>query len=233
MFARILLVALCMLVAVGCKKRTPPTTPVKDDLANVKLQQPPAPTPAADKKGEKEDAPNWLKDDRFNKKDQLPADGPATPGKQPWNVGPPQGGFTAPVPGVQPAPAPGVAGALQPQPSPVPAKPPVAAPPTATPPISTKRVEVADMKEVWTFIENASGASGKMPPAALTYAALVKAESPAAALVKDQAIIITGATTRESVWAYEARAPLDGGLVASQNGVETLTAAEVRARLKK
>ena len=124
-----------------------------------------------------------------------------------------------------PAPAPGT-GVLQPTPV---APPPVA----ATPAIPAARVERADMQEVWTFIQYASGASGKMPPAALTYAALVEAKSPAAALVKTQAIVLTGAAAREGVWAFEARARLSGGLVATQNGVETLTAAELQQRLKK
>ena len=37
---------------------------------------------------------------------------------------------------------------------------------------------------------------------------------------------------RESVWAFEAQARLTGGLVVSQNGVETLTAAELAQRMK-
>ena len=92
---------------------------------------------------------------------------------------------------------------------------------------------MADMKEVWIFIENASGASGKMPSQLLTYQALIAAKSPAADLVKDGTIFLTGATVRESVWAYETQALTNGGLVATQNGVETLTAAELKTRLGK
>lgn len=192
-----LLLALCTFL--GCKKPAKPAAPVPDDLANVKLQPPPA-APAP-----KKDEPNWLKDDRFAQKDK-PGQLPPAP---------------APIPG---------AGVLQPMPAPAP--PPVAVTP-ALPAARVERAERADMQEVWVFIENASGASGKMPPAALTYAALVEAKSPAAALVKQQAIVLTGAAARDSVWAFEARAYQSGGLVASQNGVETLTAAELRQRLKK
>ena len=88
------------------------------------------------------------------------------------------------------------------------------------------------MKEVWIFIENASGASGKMPTPELVYAALVKAEAKAADLVKDGSIWLTGAKQRESVWAFEYRALTQGGWVATQNGVEQLTAAELTRRLK-
>ena len=198
--------------AVGCKKPVKPTAPANSETASVKVQQPAATN--TDKKGEKADEPNWLKDDRFTKKnDQLPVDGPANPGKQPWNVGAP------PVPGAAPKPA--GTGVLQPNPAP--------APPGA----ATKPVGKADMNEVWVFIENASLASGKMPPAALTYAALVSARAAAAPRVKDGSIVLTGASQRESVWAFEAGAYLNGGLVATQNGVEALTAAELKRRLGK
>ena len=111
-------------------------------------------------------------------------------------------------------------GVLQPQP---------AAPPS-TPKFVGKPVTEADMKEVWIFMENAS-AGGKLPPPPLVYAALVKAESNAADLVKGNSIFLTGATARESIWAFEWKAPTQGGLVASQNGVENLTAAELKRRL--
>jgi hypothetical protein len=101
------------------------------------------------------------------------------------------------------------------------------------PGLPAARVAEADMKGVWVFIENRSGATGQMPPPATTYAALVAAKSPAAALVKDGAIILTSATAREGVWAYEARAYLSGGVVATNSGVETMTAAELKHRLGK
>ena len=50
--------------------------------------------------------------------------------------------------------------------------------------------------------------------------------------MKDGSIFLTGATVRESVWAFEAKA-LDAGRAGSrrQNGVENLTADELKRRL--
>jgi hypothetical protein len=241
MWSRILTVGLCFVFVVGCAKKTA-KKPSSDDTPNVKLAPP---ANDKDKKNEKAEEPNWLNDSRFKKDSpsNLPPDG-SSPGKQPWGISPPQGGWQGPnasVPTVQPAapggmpmpampvpgiPAPPGMGVLQPQP--VPAKPP--ATPT-TPKFSP--VAEADMKEVWIFIENASGASGKMPTQLLTYQALIAAKSPAADLVKSGSIYLTGATSRESIWAFETQAITQGGLVATQNGVETLTAAELKTRLGK
>ena len=57
------------------------------------------------------------------------------------------------------------------------------------------------------------------------------AKSPAANLAVDGSITLTGSTTRESVWAFETKARTQGGWVASQNGVESMTAAELTRRL--
>ncbi|MBX9583254.1 MAG: hypothetical protein K2X87_23375, partial [Gemmataceae bacterium] len=73
--------------------------------------------------------------------------------------------------------------------------------------------------------------AGRMPSADQVRAALRAAGSPAAGLVKAKAIVLTGATSREEVWAYEAAARARGGLVAGPNGVETLTADELHRRL--
>ena len=230
---RALLLLAVLSVAVGCAKRGAKTAPAKDETAKP---------PAGDKdvKGGKAGEPNWLTDPRFKTDPSAgqPLPDAPSPGKQPWGIPPPQGGWQGPNTGAQPVqpgapgaplPAPGVPippgmGVLQPQPVPAPA---------ATPAVPAKRVEMADMKEVWIFIENASGASGKMPSQLLTYQALIAAKSPAADLVKDGTIFLTGATVRESVWAYETQALTNGGLVATQNGVETLTAAELKTRLGK
>lgn len=87
------------------------------------------------------------------------------------------------------------------------------------------------MKDVWIYIENRSGASGQMPTTQEVYSALVTAKSPAAELARGGSIVLTGSRMRDSIWAYEAKATTQGGLVASQNGVETLTAAELLRRL--
>jgi hypothetical protein len=265
MFVRILTVGLCLLLVAGCAKKTA-KKPSSDDSASAK---PTTPAPndrdkKNDKKGEKDDGPNWLTDPRFKKDPPsttpLPPDGPS-PNKQPWGFAPPQGGWEGPNPGVgpiQPAgpggmpvnpavpgppvpgpgpgpaapPAPGIGG-LQPPPA-APAAPMAPAAPGGTP--TTPKyspVTEADMKEVWVFVENRSGATGKMPTQLDIYQALVAAGSSSAPLVKDGSIYLTGATTRESIWAFETKALISGGLVCSQNGVETLTAAELKARLGK
>jgi hypothetical protein len=89
------------------------------------------------------------------------------------------------------------------------------------------------MEDVRIYIDNASGASGKMPPPQMVGSALKEAGSPAAELVKSGAIVIPPARTREDVWAYEAKALEQGGYVVSANGVEQVTAAEAKRRLGK
>ena len=234
MFVRILTAGLCLLLAVGCAKRTAKkSAPPSDETASAKPQQPNAKAPGD--KGSKPDEPNWINDPRF-KKDGDPALPPETPvngGKPGWGL-PPKGEWTEPPPaGAQPMPAggapgaPGAMGVLQPEP----VKPPAAPAPTA-PKYST--VTEADMKEVWIFIENFSGANGgKIPSQKLIFDALIAAESKAAPLVKDGSIYLTDTKTRESIWAFETKALTSGGLVCSQNGVETLTAAELKKRLGK
>ncbi len=225
-----------LLLAIGCK-RPKPTEPANPDLAKVKISPEP-PTPKNDKV-KKDDEPNWIKGPLGGKKDEpttLPVDGPANPGKQPWNVGPPKGGFAAPmpVPGMPPVvPGPGAPGAGEPKPPGMGVVPPIA--PAGNTPLgaAARLVALADMRDLQIFIHDASLVTGKMPSGAAIFAALVEARSPAAPLVKDGAIILTGTTERESVWAFEARAYLNGGMVVTQNGVEKLTAAELKERLGK
>ena len=262
MFARMLIAGMVFLLTIGCAKRAAKNTPpARDEVASAKPRSPAE--SVKDKKGATTDEPNWLTDTRFQKETPTTAsvDG-SSPNKQPWVTSAPQGGWTAPVAGVQPTgqvnpmpvpvapanpmpvrpapsippvpglpPGPGM-GALQPDR--VPANPPAIAPGGGTSVSAVKTaVTMADMREVWVYVENRSGASGKMPAQLEIYQALVKGGSPAADRVKDGTLTLTGATARESVWAYETRALTDGGLVASQNGVETLTAAELRQRLGK
>lgn len=107
--------------------------------------------------------------------------------------------------------------------TPAPARP---QPPAANVPVGKK-----DMEDIRLYIDNASGASGQMPSPQQVYAALVQAQSPAAALVQKQAVYLTGAKSREGVWAYEAAALQRGGLICTANGVETVTADDLKRRL--
>ena len=89
------------------------------------------------------------------------------------------------------------------------------------------------MNEVWTVIENFSQANqGKMPKPEIVYSALAMAKASAAELVKNNDIILTGTSKRESIWAYERKAPQQGGWIATQNGPEQVTAADFARRIK-
>lgn len=107
--------------------------------------------------------------------------------------------------------------------------------PTAEPPPTTDKskpaatVTMKDMEDIRLFIHDVSAVSGKMPSKQQVLAALTQAGSPAAQLVKSEAIIINPA--RADIWAYEAKALQQGGWVASSNGVEQLSAAELKRRL--
>jgi len=241
MFTRIVAAGVLACLLAGCAKKTAKTT-VPDNPA-------PAPAPqvadrgkpgGSDKAGKNDktrpdgNSPNWLNDPRFNKDNQLPPDGSS--GKPGWGVKPPDGGWQPPnAPGPQPGnPGPAAGSPVPPRPGiggPGASVPPAAGTPTQ-PTTGGKPVAEADMKDVWIYIENASGASGKMPTPDLVLAALLQAKSPAAALVRDGSIVLTNTRTRDSVWAYEAKAITQGGLVASQNGVETLTPAQLAGRLR-
>lgn len=105
------------------------------------------------------------------------------------------------------------------------------APQPAPPAGATLPVGQKDMEDVRLLIDTASGASGRMPTPQQVAAFLQQGGSPAFELVQKKAITLTGATTREGVWAYETAAVQRGGLAASANGTETLTAAELRRRL--
>ncbi|MCI0701731.1 MAG: hypothetical protein L0241_11665 [Planctomycetia bacterium] len=244
----LLLTALCLLV--GCAKKTAKNTE-PTEVAKAK-PQPPTPEPntkVSKKKDKKDDGPNWIKKKEPLGPNELPIEN--TPGKPNYGINPLPPNSVAPVPnpGVQPIPQPGPGPGPMPVPNPQPnpmggpnppPKPPPGGvlqpmpvkPPVAQPAVPAKRVEKADMQEIFIFINDRSGATGKMPDIQTTYAALVEAKSKAAPLVKDGTIILTGSTQRESVWAYEANALLNGGLVVSQNGVETLTAAQLLQRLQ-
>lgn len=91
----------------------------------------------------------------------------------------------------------------------------------------------ADLLEIWTFVDARSMASGQMPTKQEITDAIATFGFSSGPLVKDGSITITGATTRESVWAYETKALASGGLVVTNNKVETMSAAELKRRLGK
>jgi len=122
---------------------------------------------------------------------------------------------------------------------PAPPKPPVTpkatgalvAPPAPTAPVGNVTVGQKDMDDIRLYIDTASLAAGRMPSVPEVLGALRQAESPAFGLIQKQGIVLTGAKTREGVWAFEFAAAQRGGLVCTQNGVEEVSAGELRKRL--
>jgi len=221
MFTRIATVGLLACLFVGCAKKSGKPTGRSDETSPPNPQAAANAKPTADYKP-KEGKANWLHDPRAQvPKNQLPVDNSS--GKPDLGVKLPAPDGSLPLPGDPQAVTGSPKGVLQSRP---------AAPPTnpAAPTVGNPVTE-ADMKEIWIFIENASGATGKMPEPALVISALVQAESKAAALVKDGSIFLTGSKVHESVWAFETKALSQGGWVASQSGVEKLSAAELKRRL--
>lgn len=247
---KVIAVLVPLLLLAGCVKK-PAKKPAADDPASAKVQPQPPATGDRDKKKDGKngkDELNWLTDPRFKHESPTPGtppEGPGATGKQSWGLAPPQGGWQAPAPGVQPAPldpgavaggtppvapgppAPGGMGILQPQPQPGATIPPTGGTPALRP------VTQRDMLDLQIIIHDSSLVVGQMPTPEFIYKALVQAKTPVADLVKDGSISLTGATTRDSIWAFETKAITNGGLVVSQNGVETVTAAQLKQRLGK
>jgi hypothetical protein len=230
MAPRLVLAAVCLALACGCSKKPAKPVDSNDDKAPPSKtgNAPEASKPASDRKKGTEKA-NWLNDPRF-KKDEYSkpeAESSGVPGKPGWGIAKPEGGWAPEKPQAG-ATASGAAPAAPAKPNTPPG---TAAPATATTSAAGKPVSEADLKEVWVYVENRSGASGQMPSAKETLDALTAAGSKAADLVRDGSIVLTGARSRESVWAYEKNALTQGGLMVTQTGVERTTAENLASRL--
>jgi hypothetical protein len=201
----------------GCGKKIAKSTGSTDT-------SPPSPqTASVDKnrsgdKGDKDkqggEKANWLNDPRFKKETPERPGGSTDAGGLPgkpglgMNISEPPGGWGG---------ATTVAGSNK--------------PPLTSNITNTKPVTEADMKEIWNFVDSRSGSTGKMPSIIDITSALASARTHSSDLIKDGSIVLTGAKTREAVWAYERKAATQGGWVASQNGVENLTSDELKERL--
>ena len=90
---------------------------------------------------------------------------------------------------------------------------------------AVQRVVTAnEMKDLHLFIEMASLTEGKMPTIASITASLKQSGSKAFGLVESGDIVLTGATRRESCWAYEKDAAAKGGWIVLHTGPERVDA---------
>ena len=92
-------------------------------------------------------------------------------------------------------------------------------------------VSALEMKDLHLFITEKELAFNQMPDqkAIMDYA---KKENPKLHKLLDSgAIVLTGITQREGVWAYEKDAPSKGGWVITHTGESKMTADELKQRL--
>jgi hypothetical protein len=89
-----------------------------------------------------------------------------------------------------------------------------------------------EMKNIQIFIESASGATGQMPTKEEISAALQKESPKTWKLVQDGAIVLTGARSREQIWAYTPELQGSGGhFIVSASGVDGISKQELDQRL--
>lgn len=88
-----------------------------------------------------------------------------------------------------------------------------------------------EMKGLHLFIENASAATGRMPTKDQVMDTVKKEDAKLYQFLQDGLIVLTDIKTREGIWAFEKDAATNGGFILSQNGVERLTADEVKSRM--
>jgi hypothetical protein len=96
-----------------------------------------------------------------------------------------------------------------------------------------RTVNANEMKNLHLFIETASGASGRMPSYQETLAALQREAPKTAKHIEDGDIVLTGAPTREGIWAYTRDPQSVAGehLILTSSGIERMPAATLRQRL--
>jgi hypothetical protein len=101
--------------------------------------------------------------------------------------------------------------------------------------LAAKRVvNETDMKSIQIFIENASLANNQMPTKEETATALQKEAPKIYKQIQDGAIVLTGARSREHIWAYTADVQSIAGykIILTSNGVERIDPAALDKRLK-
>ncbi len=90
-----------------------------------------------------------------------------------------------------------------------------------------------EMKNIQIYIESASGASGKMPSKEDIMAVLQKESPKTFKLIQDGAIVLTGAQSREQIWAYTPELQGSGGhFIVSSSGVDGVSKQALDQRLR-
>ncbi len=92
-----------------------------------------------------------------------------------------------------------------------------------------------EMHDLHLLIENASGGSdtGQLPSKTEIMGYLQQARSPVLKKIQDGSIVLTGARSRESIWAYTKEAQNNGGhFILSSSGIENLSADALQQRLR-
>jgi hypothetical protein len=97
-----------------------------------------------------------------------------------------------------------------------------------------RTVSQDELRNLHLFIENASAETGRLPsPEEIT--AVLRREAPKIAKsVQDGDIVLTGARTRESIWAYTKDAQSVAGehLILTASGIERMAGPTLQQRLK-
>jgi hypothetical protein len=108
---------------------------------------------------------------------------------------------------------------------------PKGAPARPLPRPAARVVALNDLNNLRLFIDTVSLVEGRMPTVAVVRAALRKEAPRIDALIEAKAIVLTGARSRQEVWAYTEEA---GGqhLVVMSSGVERMSAEALQERLQ-
>ena len=97
-----------------------------------------------------------------------------------------------------------------------------------------RAVSENDLNNIRLYMENASAASGRLPPAEEVTAAIQR-EAPAIyKLIQEKAIILTGTRSRENIWAYTAEPQNASGqhVVIAAGNIELKDGQVLRQRLQ-
>jgi len=93
-------------------------------------------------------------------------------------------------------------------------------------------VTAAELHDLHLFLNNAKGASGRVPTSQETIAALGQPDGnrQLSKLIQDKVITLVPNPQDEGLWAYGTEVPAEGGWILTHSGAERVTAADFKAR---